>query len=123
MGNWLYFGCNGGPGHYLWEVGMIQVNGRVYGGLPRDFDGLLAPQNNRKPYIAAVSRLEGWGLSALSFWDYSVDKRQGSNSIIFAPSLTITPDEFLSEAKRRFPQVFSRIPGDVVLMDEVNRGQ
>lgn len=115
MGKWLYFGCHNGPGHYLWVEGMISTHAH---GLPRNFDGLLAPQNTRKPYIASVSRLEGWGMSALSFWDYSVDSRPGSNSIIFAPSLTITPEEFLSEAKRRFPQVFARIPGDVVLMGD-----
>lgn len=113
MGKWLYFGCNDRPGHYLWEERMIMAHAN---GLPRNFDGLLAPQNTRKPYIAAVSRLGGWGLSALSFWDYSVDSRSGSNSIIFAPSLTITPDELLSEAKCRFPQVFARIPSEVVLM-------
>lgn len=119
MGKWLYFGCNDRPGHHLWEERMIRSGGYS---MHSGFDGKLAPQKSSKPYIATVSRLEGWGLSALSFWDYSVDSRSGSNSIIFAPSLTITPDELLSEAKRRFPQVFARIPSDVVLMAEVNRG-
>ena len=37
------------------------------------------------------------------------------NSIIFAPSLAISPDDLLSEAQRRFPQVFARIPVSVTL--------
>ena len=59
-------------------------------------------------------------MTALSFWDYSVDKRGGSNSIIFAPSLTISPEDILSEAQRRFPQVFARLPAGVTLKYTVN---
>ena len=44
-----------------------------------------------------------------------MDKRGGCNSIVFAPSLTITADELLAEAQRRFPQVFGRLPQPVVL--------
>jgi hypothetical protein len=75
------------------------------------FDGLLAPQfNSYKPYVATFSRLEGLGLSAISFWDDSVDKRGGCNSIFFAPSLTILPAEFISEIRKRFPEVWNRLP-------------
>lgn len=113
MSKWIYFGChNSRPGHYMFEQGMLPVHDSR---LPRYFDGQLAPQDSREPYIAAVSRLEGWGMTALSFWDNSVDKRPGSNSIIFAPSLTISPDDLLSEAQRRFPQVFARLPTGVKL--------
>lgn len=112
MSKWLYFGCHVGAGHYLFEQGMLRSHGS---GLLCNFDGLLAPQDSRLPYIAAVSRLEGWGMTALSFWDYSVDKRRGSNSIIFVPSLTISPDDLLSEARQRFPQVFARLPAAVTL--------
>jgi hypothetical protein len=76
---------------------------------------MLPPQTDTTPYVATVSRLEGWGFTALAFWDYSVDKRGGCNSVIFAPSLTITADELLAEAQRRFPQVFGRLPQPVVL--------
>lgn len=113
MSRWLYFGCNGGAGHYLFEQGMFRANESIR---QCNFDGLLAPQDSKLPYVAAVSRLGGWGMTALSFWDYSVDKRGGSNSIIFAPSLTISPDDLLIEAQRRFPQVFARLPAAVTLM-------
>lgn len=120
MGKCLYFGCHDGAGHYLHEPGMVRCHGINQ---PRNFDGLLAPQDSTKPYIAAVSRLEGWGMSALSFWDYSVDKRPGSNSIFFFTSLDISPDDMLAVAKKRFPSVFARLPIEVTLKtSEVSNG-
>lgn len=115
MDQWLYFGCHREAGHYVFSEGMRNLAQR-YGS--RDlsrFDGMLPPQTDTTPYVATVSRLEGWGFTALAFWDYSVDKRGGCNSVIFAPSLTITADELLAEAQRRFPQVFGRLPQPVVL--------
>lgn len=114
--DWYYFGCHQRPGHYLFTQGMRE-NWRH--GWPRElsrFDGMLPPQMDTAPYIATVSRLEGWGLTALAFWDYSVDKRGGCNSVVFAPSLTITPADLLAEAQVRFPEVFGRLPQPVRLL-------
>ena len=106
---WIYFGCHREAGHYLWSAGMQSYryhgNGRL-----SSFDGLLAPQDSPAPYRACFYRLGGWGASALSFWDNSVDHRAGSNSIFFAPSLTITPEKMMAEAKAIFPEVWSRLP-------------
>ena len=116
MEKWLYFGCHKVAGHYVFGEGMRSHSQR-YGS--RDLsrlDGMLPPQTDTAPYIATVSRLEGWGVSALAFWDYSVDKRGGCNSVVFAPSLTIAPEELLAEARRRFPEVFGRLPQPVRLM-------
>lgn len=116
MDQWLYFGCHREAGHYVFSEGMRQLV-RRYGS--RDLsrlDGMLPLQTDTAPYIATVSRLEGWGLTALAFWDYSVDKRGGCNSVVFAPSLTITPDDLLTEAQARFPQVFGRLPQPVRLL-------
>lgn len=115
MKQWIYFGCYRQPGHYLFGEGMSTLS---YGAIERNltrFDGALPPQDDTTPYIATVSRLGGWDRTALAFWDYSVDKRGGCNSTIFAPSLDIAPDELLAEAQRRFPQVFGRLPQAVVL--------
>jgi hypothetical protein len=116
MSEWIYFGCHRVPGHYLFQQGMRSFN-RF--GWPRElsrFDGMLPPQTDTAGYVATVSRLEGWGLTALAFWDYSVDKRSGCNSIVFAPSLTIAPAELLAEAQTRFPEVFGRLPQLVRLL-------
>jgi hypothetical protein len=115
MKQWVYFGCHKQPGHYVFSEGMGTL---PYSAIERNlnqFDGALPPQDDRTPYIAAVSRLGGWGMTALAFWDYSVDKRGGCNSVVFAPSLDIGADELLAEAQRRFPQVFARLPSAVVL--------
>jgi hypothetical protein len=115
MTRWVYFGCHKQPGHYCFAEGMGTL---PFGAPERNltrFDGALPPQDDATPYIATVSRLGGWGMTALAFWDYSVDGRGGCNSVVFAPSLEIGADELLAEAQRRFPQVFGRLPKAVVL--------
>lgn len=116
---WYYFGChNGEPGHCLYHEGtpMRKVNsGRLKSDLER-FDALLCPPREEGPYVAVVSQLPGMGFSALGFWDFSVDIRAGSNSIVFAPlSAFPSSDALLTEAQRRFPQVFARLPQPVKL--------
>lgn len=116
MDQWLYFGCHRQSGHYTFSEGMRELTRRFGSRDLSRLDGMLPSQIDTAPYIATVSRLEGWGLTALAFWDYSVDTRGGSNSIVFAPSLTIEPGELLTEAQRRFPQVFERLPQPVRLL-------
>ena len=116
MDQWLYFGCHRVAGHYLFREGMRQIGYDRKLERLSHFDGKLPSQDNDAPYIATVSRLEGWGMSALAFWDYSVDKRGGCNSVVFAPSLTIAPDDLLIEAQKRFPEVFGRLPQPVRLL-------
>ena len=116
MDNWLYFGCNQRAGHYLFERGMRPARTKYSRNLER-FDGMLAPQDSTTPYVATVSRLAGWGMTALSFWDYSVDKRGGCNSIVFAPTLDIDPSEMLAKAAEAFPEVFNRLPQAVTLKE------
>jgi hypothetical protein len=121
---WLYFGC--GPresGHYLYTESGQKLH---HYGRPDSFimqmcwDGNLAPQPEPAPdtliYRAALSRLGGWGYSALSWWDRSADKRGKSNSTILAPNLAIEPAAMLDEAKRRFPWVFSRLPQALAIL-------
>ena len=116
MNEWLYFGCHKQAGHYMFSEGMNPL-GQRYGSREFSrFDGMLPLQTDTAPYIATVSRLGGWGMSALAFWDYSVDKRGGCNSVVFAPSLTIDPADLLAEAQVRFPEVFGRLPQPVRLL-------
>ena len=107
---WFYFGCRGArtPGHYLHAPGMRSVYGSRWEKLR--MDGQLAPQLEREPYVAALSRLGGWGVSALSFWDYTGDSRGGSNSTFFAPGLTISAEDIVVGSRHLFPQVWARLP-------------
>jgi hypothetical protein len=109
MKDWLYFGCYRQAGHYLFAKGMRSVSDRTLRKLEY-LDGKLPPQHDTTPYVASISRLGGWGMTALAFWDYTVDKRGGSNSVFFAPSLTISPEDLLAGAKQHFPEVWARLP-------------
>lgn len=107
--DWFYFGCYHRPGHYVFKRGMTSVYVAPWERLGR-FDGMLAPPDSAEGYVATLSRLGGWGLSAVAFWDYTVDTRGGCNSIFFAPSLTAAPQEILDGARAAFPEVWARLP-------------
>lgn len=111
---WIYFGCAAGEaGHYTFVE-----RDRYASRANRNFnwaDGTLSPHPGEPLYLAAFSRLEGHGLSALSWWDRSQDKRPGSNSNVFAPSLTISAQEMLDQLPLRFPWVISRLPQPLAL--------
>ena len=72
--SWRYFGCYGQVGHHHYEPGMHSVYDHRF----PSFDGALCPLD-RKPYVAALSRLGGIRYSTLAFWDLTVDSRPGSN--------------------------------------------
>ena len=114
---WFYFGCGGGAGHYLFNAlgSKVYADGRLRR-LRDHFDGTLPPQPEAELYVASFSRLGGWNMSALSWWDRSVDKRPGSNSTVFAPGLVIDPRAMLDLAHARFPWVFNRLPRPLSLL-------
>lgn len=98
--------------------------GMTRSGVPREledlvkFDGQLAPQFAKEIlYIAAFSQLDGWGYSALSWWDRTVDDRPGSNSTIFCPATKISPEMILHGAEQpdRFAKVLQRLPKPLTL--------
>lgn len=111
---WFYFGCHGQAGHHVFDEKMYREHRQETRRLS-NFDGALPAQDDTTPYVATISRLGGFNMTALAFWDYSVDKRGGSNSVIFAPGLDMTPEQLLVEAQRRFPKVFGRLPQPVSL--------
>jgi hypothetical protein len=108
--DWYYFGCHKQPGHDLFLPGMAHPSNYNLRQKLCQFDGVLCPRWTREQGAAVISRLPGIGASALSFWDYTVDRRPGSNSNFFAPSPDIAEDEFLFKAKQLFPEVWERVP-------------
>jgi hypothetical protein len=120
VSNWIYFGCgkSGTTGHYLLDRygHSIRMDHPLYRRIDK-FDGAFAPLS-RVPYIASMTRLGGLGVSALSWWDNSVDTRPGSNSIVYIPSLTTPPDRALEAAKQVMPWVFDRLPRALALMGD-----
>lgn len=111
---WLYFGCKDPQqaGHHLYAQDMCPPH-KHWAALT-SFDGMLAPQDTQEPFVGVMTRLGGWGLTALAFWDPTGDKRPGSNSIIFAPTLTCDGRTLLMGAQRFFPTVYDRWPGITV---------
>jgi hypothetical protein len=114
---WRYFGCVNEAGHYLFDENMKKVWGPEYTKLSK-LDGLLPSQADRQEYVATFSRLDGWGVCAIAFWDCSVDNRAGSNSAFFVDDLGIPPSIMFEEAQDRFPSIFKRLPKEVVLSKE-----
>lgn len=109
MKDWLLFACyQRGHGHLLYRPGMLTMYERPWAALNR-FDGLLAPTEST-PYVAAMTRLGPWDMTAISFWDYTADHRPGSNVILFAPSLLLPPDHVLAGGQVYFHEVWSRLP-------------
>lgn len=108
-----YFGCVREAGHYLFDERLQKKYSydfpyRQLG----HFDGALCYKET-KHNEAALTRIWGLGYSALSFWDYSVDSRGGSNSNFFIPEMNATPEQLLHIAAQRFPTIFARLPSPV----------
>ena len=104
---WFYFGCYEQAGHYLFESNGYKA---PYNHPLGKFDGCLCLPEAVGERVAAISRLGAFGYSALAFWDRSIDSRPGSNSIIFAPSLDITPAEMVEGARHYLPRFAKRWP-------------
>lgn len=107
-----FFGCRpSGPGHYLAGPRLRSLHDRREAWKWHDrmtaLDGALAP--DQRPQVEAIAwawRLTGFTpvpYSALSWWDRTVDKRGGSNVIIFAPGHTVTAEGILELARRDYP--------------------
>lgn len=116
---WLYFGCADASGHHIFHSQSMSSTYSFR--LLTNYDGSLAPQHDRTPYIAAISRIAGLGsrgMSALSWWDNTVDTRPGSNSIIWAPGIDLTPAQMQAGGELKFPWVFVRLPQPLKILGE-----
>ena len=115
----LYFGCWQQPGHFLWQVGMRKIYGQYKSfthRLETKFDGTLCPSDTDVEGLAALHILFSHRedcITALAFWDRSVDKRGGCNSVFFLPGRMFF-DEAVKAAREAFPEVFARFNFSVV---------
>jgi len=117
----MFFGCWGQLGHYLWlPIGKTAVLSLPW----QNIDGALTP--GKRPWlryndhtVPSEEQIEGlaqlhhrseW--TALAWWDRSVDKRHGSNAVIFAKG-TFTFDQMLVIGREHFPSVFARFTYEI----------
>jgi len=106
-----FFGCWKTHGHYLKDHTGKSLN-YSNNSLPWDkIDGTLCPDDTRKQGIVKIHHKNGW--TAAAFWDYSIDHRSGSNSVLFVEDiLDIT--EVISEFEETFPQIYKRFDFELV---------
>src|SRR6516165_12509479 len=101
---WWYYGCDQRPEQHLWTPERVIVTDPQLVKLGQ-LSPLLAPQCASTPYVGVITKLRGWGITALSFWDYSVDRRAGSSSSFFVNDVDIPTKDFLVEVPTKFPWV------------------
>lgn len=109
---WVYFGCGQhGAGHRLEQGGGERLDIELRRYLEMS-DGFFPPhpETSAVLYRATLSRLPGLGCSVLAWWDRSGDTRPGSNSAVFAPSLTCSVESMIAGAKQRWPWMLDRPP-------------
>lgn len=109
-----YFGCRDESGHFVWTPDGQRV--RKYGASADivhflyHTDNLLTPTAAQQGQ-ASFGRL--FGYSFVSFKDYSVDSRPGSNSVFAIPG-DWNYGETMERAKTVFPWVWERFGFEVV---------
>lgn len=117
LSQWAYFGCGRhGLGHDLHVEGGVTIDRQLRDQLER-FDGVFPPHPETAAllYQATLSRLPGLNCSVLAWWDRSADTRVASNSAIYAPSPTCSPESMIDGALQKWPWVFSRLPQSLTL--------
>lgn len=110
----LFFGCWGHSGHYLWTpAGALADDFQT-----RQIDGPLCPPSswgNTEGNVrwGNVEDPRGNVWTFVSFWDRSVDRRDGSHSTYLIEGV-FPKDEALDLARRAFPRVWARYQFTVV---------
>lgn len=111
----LYFGCVGRPGHYVFTPDLRHsddTNTRWLSYL----DGKLPPDDSTQ--TQGIARLHHFvGCTLIAFWDRSVDKRGGCNSVFALPG-KLTFEQARDAAQRAFPNIWNRFGFPVVLAEE-----
>jgi hypothetical protein len=105
----LYFGCWSEPGHYLHRSDGMRFYGEQSSSpfSAAQLDGVFAPRGvNGRDDVATLTHVHGW--TVLAMWDYSVDKRPGSNAAFLIPG-THVEAEVWRQAAAVFPSVVARL--------------
>jgi len=103
----LYFGCIGRPGHYLFSSEGYSTDNhtRLIPGISEkllgNMDSVFPPADTRagiyNDCVVPPVRIVSW-------WDYSVDKRPGSNSNLIGYGYSLA-EEMIDDAYKKFPSV------------------
>lgn len=111
----LLFGCGDDAGHFLHQPAErprtdYAAMKRLPGLISKSIDGGFPPQNHRREFVPqrTFMRIGTDGWTVLAWWDYSVDERGGSNTVlIWQGHHSIA--EMLQVGKAAFPWAADRI--------------
>lgn len=108
--DWYYFGCVDRAGHELMNknlnYGRSYISKRDIPFSLRILDTGLLPENGAQiEGKGSITHINDWTI--VSFWDRSVDSRQGSNSA-FIVNTKMDLEEFIRKAKEVFPSLWKR---------------
>lgn len=107
-----YFGCWENYGHYLKDHNEKELSYFDNNDLPwNNIDGDLCPDDTREEGVVKIHHKDGW--TAAAFWDYSIDHRPGSNSVLFIEDL-LELSKIITEFKENFPKIYKRFSFDLV---------
>ena len=120
----FYFGCRyGKTGHYLFEAGHEGVRwddgdrlSSLLGTRERRLDTGFCPRSQQRQGTAALHHHRGHSL--LAWWDRSVDKRTGSNSVVIADEAGLSYERMMELLAEHFPDVLARQPASICLVAE-----
>lgn len=101
--NIYYFGCWKELGHYLWNKHGYTVKNQTPW---QDIDAFLCPNGPQIQGVVKIHHKDGW--TAMAFWDRSVDKRPGSNSVFIAEGI-YTFEEMKNIAEKNFLSIWKRL--------------
>lgn len=107
----LFFGCCGGPGHFLYAPSGHRVDERTVPWrslylAPGARAGEYTPVDEQVEGLAILHHLDGW--TAVGWWDRSADRRHGSVAVFFVQGM-LGASGALAEARAAFPHVFARM--------------
>lgn len=92
-----------------------EIDGPLQHGAPDPSDRL---QRRTRPTVegeAAIHHKDGW--TALTFWDYTIDKRGGSSSTYLSEGVFTFP-QMVVLARQRFPKRWAMMRFEVKLVSE-----
>lgn len=105
-----YFGCIDVSGHHLHGPNAetsqyADRNCKDFAEHGRRLDGAFCPPESFGSGLYVISQKPPWNI--ISWWDYSVDSRQGSHSTFICQGYE-SLEEFWKDAQAQFPSVFKR---------------
>ncbi len=107
-----YFGCVKEVGHYWWTLGLRKIYNDKLPGVDAVYCPPDSEQEGRAQIIYLTPNQYGGAYTLISFWDYSVDSRPGSNSNFMLEGV-LSFEDMKIRSKELFPEIWKRFEFEV----------